>query len=113
IEVFVEQLNNIISSRIFNEWKSYLSSSYIETYSDAKALEQMSQSPILLNNDIKLISLEDYFNYIVVPSRSNIIVNDIEFQTENRITVWSMFNGRKVKLYQLEKIDNAWLISIW
>jgi len=109
----ISNINTIISDEKFEEWKSFLSESYINKYSNEKTLENMSQSPILLNNDIELNNLNDYFQYIVVPSRFNVKVEEIEFEGEHKIIVWSSFNGRRVKLYQLEKIDDNWKISTW
>lgn len=113
IEKLIENLNQIISRKQFDTWKTYLSQSYIDLNSDPENLRTMSQSPILINNDIVLKDLEDLFNFIVVPSRSRTVVNEIEFETEKKIVVWSSFNGRRVKLYQLEKIDDNWKISTW
>jgi len=113
IEELIQNLNKIISDKQFKTWKTFLSQSYIDVNSDPDNLKKMSQSPILTNNGIVLENLEDFFLYIVVPSRSRTVVEEIEFITERKIVVWSSFNGRRVKLYQLEKIDDNWKISTW
>lgn len=113
IEELIERLNKIISDRDFDSWMSYLSESYIEYHSNRDFLKEVSEKPYIKQYGIVLEDLNDYFNEVIVLSRSNVSLNEITFDDENHITAWTIFNGQNVKLYQLERINNEWKKSIW
>jgi len=66
--------------------------------------------------NIILRTPEDYFTNVVVPSRANSRVDDIEFIGTNRVKAFTvMQNSRtgeeqRLVLYDLEKVGNSWLI---
>lgn len=111
VEEFILMLNDIISSNDFNTWKGYLSDSYISEYSDSDFLNQLSNNPILKDYGIKIKNLRDYFRYVVVPSRSNVVISEIQFITENEIKALTYANNRKFVVYSLLKSDNGWIIT--
>ena len=114
MKLLIEKLNGIISDQNYEKWKLYLSDKYIRTYNDKAKLRQISEnSQILSDNNIVLNNLKDYFEWVVVPSRSKASVDDIVFEDENRIKAYMYIKDKKSILYQLEKIDEKWLISIW
>lgn len=113
IEDLITELNSIISNRDFYSWKGYLSESYIDYYGSKEFLQEVSEKPYIRQYGIVLEDLSDYFREVVVLSRPNVSLEEITFDDENHITVWSLFNNQNVKLYQLEKINHSWKISIW
>ncbi len=114
ITELIEKLNGIISDRKYDTWKRYLSDSYIRTYNDKETLKEIAEgSQILSDNDIELSTLKDYFEWVVVPSRSRATVDDIVFTDDNHLTVYTLIKDRRTILYQLEKIEDKWLISVW
>jgi hypothetical protein len=65
----------------------------------------------LKNQKIVLKSLEDYFLYVVVPSRANDRVDDIEFIGQNRVKAYTITSkGQRLRLYELEKTAGNWNI---
>ncbi len=110
----IDTLNNIISNRKYEKWKLFLSEEYIKTYNDPVKLKQISdQSQILSDNRIVLTNLKDYFDWVVVPSRSAARVDDIVFLDDKRLVVYMKINNKNTILYQLENIDEKWQISVW
>ncbi|OQY40215.1 MAG: hypothetical protein B6229_02215, partial [Spirochaetaceae bacterium 4572_7] len=75
VDELINSLNKIISSGNFMEWKSYLSESYLEKYDNNKFLDDLSKNSILKEYNIKLSSLRDYFKYVVIPSRSSVVID--------------------------------------
>ena len=70
----------------------------------------MGRNPRLVQKRI-LRTPRDYFDNVVVPSRSNDRVDDISFISENRVKAYTEDNrGNRVVLYDLEIIDNTWKI---
>jgi hypothetical protein len=114
IRVLVDKLNGIIAKKAFVEWKSYLDQDYVRTYSDPGRLKDYSaNSPFLKQYNIKLKTLEDFFRFVVVPSRADTVVDDISFVDENRVNVWTVVDNEKVLLYLLKLYDKEWKISSW
>ncbi|QEN07539.1 hypothetical protein EXM22_05875 [Oceanispirochaeta crateris] len=110
----IENLNEIISDENYDKWKLFLSDNYIQTYNDKEKLKQISeQSEILADNNIVLGTLKDYFEWVVVPSRSKAVLDDIVFMDDNHITAYTLFREKRTILYELENVDGKWLISVW
>ncbi len=84
------------------------------TYNNRKILREISEnSQILADNNIVLNNLKDYFEWVVVPSRSKASVDDIVFVDEDHLMVYMMIHDQRSILYQLKKIQGRWLISNW
>lgn len=111
VEQTIARLNTIIRERNFEAWKSYLTDEYEEEYSDPETLAEWSESPLLQRNEITLRSLEDYFSFVVVPSRSNARLDDLEFVDENTVEAFMNVRGRRALLYLLRKEDGVWKID--
>ncbi|MCX7655709.1 MAG: hypothetical protein N2Z76_04200 [Treponemataceae bacterium] len=111
VQQLIERLNLIIRNRDFNGWVAYLSPAYRESLSDPDFLAQVSESARLKNEKIVLRSLQDYFIYVVVPSRANDRVDDIEFIGQKRVKAYTVTSkGQRLRLYDLEKRDGQWKI---
>ncbi|MCL2214884.1 MAG: hypothetical protein FWC06_06700 [Treponema sp.] len=119
VRQFIDRLNTIISNRNYTAWEASLSSEYITELSSHENLERISETPLLKLNNTVLRNLNDYFVYIVVPSRSSSRINieqiDIIFLNENRVRAYvsrmtSAGESSDEILYDLEKINNIWKI---
>jgi len=112
---FIEELNHIIGSRNYNSWRAALSDEYFKEISSQENLQQISQQPAMMTRRIVLRTPEDYFLYVVVPSRANSRVDAIEFISRNRVKVFTVNVTRageeqRLRLYDLERIGNTWKI---
>ncbi len=113
VEKVIKELNTIISNGNFGAWTSYLTRQYVDEMSRPATLEALSQSPILKRNNIVLNSLEDYFRFVVVPSRSNARLDDLVFLDKNTVEAIMIVRSQRVILYQLEKRDGKWKIGLF
>ncbi len=113
IEILIQDLNQIIKSKNYDKWLTYLAKDYREYLSDPKTLKEISQEPVLKKYDITLRSLKDYFNYVVVPSRSNARLDDLVFVDKNHVKAIMIINNKRIILYELKKIDGKWKIGNW
>jgi hypothetical protein len=107
---FINQLNVIIKSQNYNEWLGYLDDDYYDYISSREYLQRISASAILQTKGVVLSDTHDYFINVVVPSRSNSRVDDIEFISGNRVRAITLNKGRRLLLYDLEKTQNGWKI---
>ncbi len=113
VEKTIGILNEIIRDRDFEHWKRYLTQTYIDEFSDPETLRARSQSPILQRNNIVLRSLEDYFNWVVAPSRANARLDDLEFVNDDTVIAIMVVQGQPVILYQLKNTDGVWKIDLF
>ncbi|MDR1252282.1 MAG: hypothetical protein LBK62_08955 [Treponema sp.] len=111
VQKFIMDLNQIIRGRNYNAWRTVLSDDYFRTISSSQFLATISDLPAMKTRKIVLKNPQDYFNYVVVPSRANDRVDDIEFLSRNRVKVYTLnANGERLRLYDLEHTGNTWII---
>lgn len=102
----VEDLNTITANSDYKRWRTYLSDEYVEYFSQKNVLQAVSEKlPI---KGIRLNSLNDYFNYVFVPSRKAIRVDDIKFTSPKTVDVIMHNAGSRLLIYSLEKREEQW-----
>jgi hypothetical protein len=107
----VQRLNGLIRSRNYNAWVSYLSPDYFAEISSPAYLARASQQPRLIQRNISLTTAREYFDIVVVPSRTRDRVDDIEFISHNKIKALTLSpKGEWLRLYELEKTKEGWKI---
>jgi len=115
VQHYIEELNGIIKSRNYKAWRANLSDEYFMEISSDENLQQISELPAMKNRRIVLKTAEDYFINVVVPSRANSRVDDIEFIGINRVKAYTLNTSRtgeeqRLRLYELEQTGNTWKI---
>jgi len=115
VQHFIEELNQIIRKKDYNAWKAALSREYFAQIASPENLQQVSELPAMKTRGITLKSAEDYFINVVVPSRANSRVDDIEFIGEHRVKAFTVTTNNsgeelRLRLYDLEKTGNIWKI---
>lgn len=113
VERFVASLNEIIRRADFATWVTYLSAEYVSRTSDPQYLQQQSEQPRLRQNHVQLRSLRDYFDQVVVPSRVQASVDEIEFIDESRVKAITTFRNTRAVLYLLVRENGNWKIGVW
>jgi hemerythrin len=112
IRLLIDELNAIIREENYKEWLAYLTEDYKDHFSDPEVLKQNSDQPLLKKYSIELNSLRDYFKNVVVPSRSNVRLDDIVFVDNEHVKAIMIFNNKRTILYQLEKSEDGWKIGL-
>ena len=106
MEKIVEKLNRITATKDYTQWITFLSEEYKYEYSQPLTLRKVSEA--LPVKGIKLKSLRDYFNYVFVPSRQNVRVDDIKFVSPTRVDVIMQQANISLLVYGLENVDGSW-----
>jgi len=120
---FIEDLNFLIKSKNYDGWKDTLSDDFFRRISSKDFLTAASESNALKVRKIVLKSANDYFMQVVVPSRSNSRVDEIEFTSDNTVKVFykeervrrtannePITDTRRLRLYELVKTGDSWKI---
>ena len=115
VEVVIEELNQITKKKQYSRWLGYLDDEYKDTLSNRAYLSQITGTlpKVLRDRRVKLNNIRDYFEYVFVPSRQDIRVDDIEYITPTRVYVMmDMSGGRRAAVYILQKEDDgAWKLA--
>jgi hypothetical protein len=112
VQHFIENLNKIIRVKNYNGWIANLGEDYLNEKNSREYLLQVSGQPRLKTHNIVLASAHDYFIYVVVPSRANDRVDDIEFVTQKRVKAFTVTEtGQRLRLYDLEYVNDTWKIT--
>jgi len=125
VQTLIADLNRIIRARNYNAWRTYLADSYFKEISSSAFLDERTEDLYKrdqtvasnLGRDPKRVQKKilrtpkDYFDNVVVPSRSNDRMDDIDFVSENRVKAYTLDSrGNRLVLYDLELIDDKWKI---
>ena len=123
VKLFVDGLNALILSKNYEGWKASLTDEFFAHVSSPEFLASASESAMLKSRRITLKTPNDYFIQVVVPSRSNSRVDEIEFTAADRVKVFyreervrrnensaSTTEVRRLRLYELIKINDTWKI---
>jgi hypothetical protein len=113
IEGVIAELNAIIRARDFVRWEQRLTAAYRERTSSPGYLAEVSQSAALKKNGVTLRSLEDYFNQVVVPSRSTVKLDQLAFVDATHVKAITVIQEEPYILYWLVREDDTWNIGIW
>ena len=126
IRDLIMNLNRIIRARNFDAWRSFLSASYFELISSPVFLEERTEDLFRRNQIVAsnmgrdprqvprtvLRTPKDFFDHIVVPSRSNDRVDEIAFISADRVIAFTVDGrGNRLILYDLELINGSWKIT--
>lgn len=110
IEEVVKKLNEITAKKDYGRWRYWLSTEYIKEFSKPDVLKKTSEGLPAAFKGKQLKSIEDYFYYVFVPSRQNGRVDDIAYLTPTKVQVLMMTATKALIFYNLEKIDDRWLL---
>ena len=111
VQQLIKELNGIIQSRNYKAWVSYLGPTHFEEINSPEFLKRVSESSFLKSKNVVLSSVNDYFTHVVVPSRANSRVDDIEFVTQKRVKAFMVTaSGQRLRLYELEDFGDGWKI---
>lgn len=111
IDMLIREIDKVVLDRDFLAWLAYLTPEYITRKDNTAYLKELSERPALMSKNIKLRSIEDYFFYVIVPSRVKAELEKIIFIDNNHVKAYGTIFNQSGILYYLEKIDDQWKIG--
>jgi len=113
VEQVIAHLNQLIADCDYEGWRELLSDEFVQVHSDPDTLRERSKSPVLQRRSVVLEDLQDYFEYVVVPSRANARLDDLRFLDDDRVEALMEVRGQEILLYQLKRDNNDWKIDYY
>ena len=113
VEAVINELNGIIRAGNMGRWEGYLTPEFRAWAMSPGHLAELNDSVLLKRNNIRVTNMREYFEHVVMPSRARVRLDNMEFVTENRVEAFMTVSGESGKIYQLEKVNDNWRISVW
>jgi hypothetical protein len=111
VQQLIQKLNSIIKAKNYTSWVPYLDENYFRLISSREYLDRINRTERMRKANLVLSNARDYFNNVVVPSRADDRVDDIEFVSQNRVKAYTVSQrGERLRLYDLEKTNEGWKI---
>jgi hypothetical protein len=111
VQEVVAAITRIIAAGDYDSWLSYLTAEYVASRSSPHFLADASNSAVLKANGIVLKNLRDYFNHVVVRSRLQATLDDIQFIDETHVKAIALVQGTPVILYYLVNEKGHWKVE--
>ena len=106
----IDELNGIMKDKNYKSWLSYIDQSSINYWSQRKNLSTASkQLPV---KGIQLKNLEDYFNYVFIPSRVGRKIDEIRYLSSTSIKAVQVKGEDVVIFYNFKKVNGEWLVEL-
>jgi hypothetical protein len=114
VEAVIEELNATIKAKNMRKWEGYLTPKFRSHLTSREFLAEVNETPLLKRNGVTINNLREYFETVVVPSRANVRLDDLKFTDEQRVQAFMTINTKEnILIYQLEKADDTWKVSVW
>ena len=107
----ISDLSNIMETKDVNKWLEYIEPDSIEYYSNPVNLRKAQKK--LPNKTVVLKDIEDYFNYVFIPSRQRSQVDEIRYISKISIKAVQVKEDKSIVVYYyFTKVGNKWLIHL-
>ena len=106
----ISELSAIMKSKDYNTWLRYLTPESIEYWSTPRNLAAVSQRLPIKN--YKLKDFQDYFEKVFILSRINRVVDEIRYDSKDKIKAVQFLPEQDIIYYNFEKRDGNWLLKL-
>lgn len=106
----IDELSTVMAKRDYTAWLSYIEPASIEYWSTPRNLLQASKR--LPFKGRRLNSLQDYFEFVFVPSRKGRQVDEIRYISLDSVKAVQMQDNQDIVYYNFVKEDGKWMVKI-
>jgi len=112
VQKAVAELTRIIAAGDYDQWVASLTADYVRITGSAESLQEASSAQVLKKNGIVLRTLRDYFEYVVMPSRDQVSLEEITFVDATHVKAITQMQSRRIILYYLVREDDRWKVGM-
>ncbi len=107
----IEELQEIMDTKDYNDWRKHLDPESITYYSNAANIRKAQKK--LPDKTIQLHGMKDYFEYVFIPSRKRSQVDEIRYISKTNVKAVQVKSDNSVVIYYyFVKKNNQWLVHI-
>lgn len=114
----ISELNDIMTKKDYNSWLKYISEDSKKYWSNSYTLLKASEKLPKDLKGLKLKNLNDYFNYVFIPSRKGRQIDEIRYnsaESVKAVQVTKSEENDKTKItvyYNFIKEDGDWNVEL-
>ncbi len=113
----ISELNDIMAKKDYNSWLKYISEDSKKYWSNSYTLLKASEKLPKELKGLKLKNLNDYFNYVFIPSRKGRQIDEIRYNSAEDVKAVQVTKTEddKTKItvyYNFVKEDNDWKVEL-
>ena len=113
IRAVIDELNSHIARGDYEGWLEHLTENYVRETSRPEYLDKWKDDPELKRRGIVLKTLKDFFVHRVVPTRSIVKLDEIQFVDDEHVYAFTVLRGEKYLLYSLVKTSQGWKVDFY
>ncbi len=105
ILAIIDILSEIMKNKDYKKWRTYVDDASIKYWSTRTNLQKaQNRLPV---KGITLKTLEDYFKYVFIPSRTGRTVDEIRYETDTQVKVVHVDGDEDTVYYYFKKSANG------
>lgn len=113
----ISELNDIMAKKDYNSWLKYISEDSKKYWSNSYTLLKASEKLPKELKGLKLKNLNDYFNYVFIPSRKGRQIDEIRYNSAEDVKAVQVTKTEddKTKItvyYNFVKEDSDWKVEL-
>ncbi len=113
----IAELNEIMAKKDYNSWLRYIDPASKNYWSNSYTLLKASEKLPKESKGIKLRNLNDYFNYVFIPSRKGRQIDEIRYNSAKSVKAVQISEIEEGKTkatvyYNFIKIDDDWKVEL-
>jgi len=105
----ISELNIIMKQRNFVTWQTYVEPNSVKYWSNRTNLAKIEDR---IPGKNKLNTLEDYFNFVFIPSRIGKRIDEIRYVSSTSIKAVQIDGDSTIVYYNFNKIKDKWMVVI-
>lgn len=110
ILAIIAKLDIIMKDFDYKSWTLYVEPASLDYWQQPENLKKaQNRLPI---KGLQLHSLEDYFKYVFVSSRTGRIVTEIRYIDDTTVKAVQVQENQDIIYYYFKKIDNSWMLRL-
>jgi len=107
----ISKMDTIMTDKNYNEWVTYVDEESIRYWSNTTNLRKASNR-LPTRGSLTLKTLEDYFNYVFISSRSGRKIDEIRYESSSSVKAVETREELELVYYNFKKVDGKWKINL-
>ena len=107
----ISKMEKIMADKNYDEWLKYVDSES-QVYWSKPANLRKASNRLPTRGTVTLKSLEDYFTYVFISSRSGRNIDEIRYESENSVQAVEVRDELELVYYNFKKVNGKWKINL-
>ncbi len=105
----IGELSVVMANNDYDSWLKYIDPESVKYWSSPRNLLNASKR---IPQKIRLSSLNDYFRYVFVPSRSGRFVEEIRYISHDSVKAVQVRDKLDIVYYNFVRVNEKWMVNL-